>query len=87
MSSTEANTGSTNRYLTFTANDSHNPYGFQYFDKSLDINEEEEEEEEFDMKSCASNCCDDDCECDDCARCSKTGLLGPESFISNASAA
>ena len=56
-------------------------FGFRYFDKSLDYSGEEDDDDEdngqfdeFDPKACASNCCDEDCECDDCVRCSKNGL-------------
>ncbi|MGI0091823.1 MAG: hypothetical protein ACREBS_08945 [Nitrososphaerales archaeon] len=62
--------------------DPQNPYGLKYFDKPAHYNEEEEKEgeddelEEYDVKSCPSNCCDHDCECDDCIRCSNNGLAG-----------
>jgi len=54
-------------------------YGFQYFDKP-DLAEEEDEGEEetdaFDLHSCSPSCCDRDCECDDCVRCSNSGEEG-----------
>jgi hypothetical protein len=56
-------------------------HGFQYFDKPSDPTEEEEDEEEddaFELHSCSPNCCDRDCECDDCVRCSKAGLGAEE---------
>ena len=59
-------------------------YGFQYFDKPSDLAEEDDEEGEeedagaFDLHSCSPNCCDRDCDCDDCARCSNPGLGGEE---------
>ena len=55
-------------------------YGFHYFDKPNQGTEETEDEEdeghedEFDLQSCAGDCCDLDCECDDCMRCSNNGV-------------
>jgi hypothetical protein len=53
-------------------------FGFQYFDRPLEP-DEDEEDDEFELRSCAADCCDDDCECDDCTRCSELGLEDPES--------
>jgi len=56
-------------------------YGFRYFDKPPRPDEDEEELEEadeFDLHSCSKNCCDNDCECDDCVRCSTMGVESPE---------
>ncbi len=41
---------------------------FKPFDKLTEY--EEEELDEFEERYCSGNCCDHDCECDDCARCS-----------------
>jgi len=52
-------------------------YGFQHFDKPSNPTEEEDEEEDvdvFELHSCPTNCCDKDCECDDCLRCSNSGF-------------
>ena len=51
-------------------------YGFHYFDKPSDQEEEDESEDPdaFDLDSCSANCCDRDCECDDCVRCSNIGV-------------
>jgi hypothetical protein len=46
------------------------PYGFNFFDRPTDFLEEEEDEDEYGENSCPSGCCDHDCECDDCLRCS-----------------
>ena len=56
-------------------------HGLHYFDRPPELSEQDEEEEEageedpdsFDMHSCSSTCCDRDCECDDCLRCSNVG--------------
>ena len=56
-----------------------NLYGFKYFDKLNDYNEEDDEEED-ESASCPTNCCDHDCECDDCERCSMNGTTEPESL-------
>ena len=50
-------------------------YSFRYFDKpnegeEHDSDSEDDEDGEFDLDSCAKDCCDHDCECDDCLRCS-----------------
>ena len=53
-------------------------YGSQHFDKPSNPTEEEEEGEDVDMfelHSCSTNCCDKDCECDDCLRCSNSGFV------------
>jgi hypothetical protein len=65
--------------------DSHNPYGFRYFDKPADL-EEEDDIEEYADRSCPGNCCDRDCECDDCARCSQNNLDKHESYYDAAAA-
>jgi hypothetical protein len=60
-------------------------YGFTNIDKNVDYSEEESELEGFE-KSCPGNCCDHDCECDDCARCSRNGQ-DKEDAYSDAAAA
>jgi hypothetical protein len=50
-----------------------NPYGFKYFDRMNEYEDEEESDEDYEAKSCPGNCCDQDCECDDCERCSLHG--------------
>ena len=61
--------------------DPHNTYGLQYFDKLADYGEDDEEELELDGfdKSCPGNCCDHDCECDDCVRCSRNSQMKEDS--------
>lgn len=60
--------------------DEANKYGFHYFDKpseglkGADEDEDDEEEDEFEMRSCTNDCCDEDCECDDCLRCSANSV-------------
>jgi hypothetical protein len=54
-------------------------YGSRYFDKPAENVEDDnddgiEEEDEFDLVSCAKDCCDNDCECDDCTRCAGKGI-------------
>jgi hypothetical protein len=54
-------------------------YGLHYFDKpGQGLDEQEEEDDlqgdEFDLQACERDCCDIDCECDDCQRCSTNGL-------------
>lgn len=66
--------------------DPHNPYGFKYFDKPADHVDEEEELEDFMEKSCPGNCCDHDCECDDCARCSQNSQDKEERYFDAAAA-
>jgi hypothetical protein len=63
--------------------DEENRYGFQYFDKPVrgpigQDEDDDEQDEEFDVKSCAGDCCDEDCECDDCLRCSANSLRRDE---------
>jgi hypothetical protein len=61
--------------------DEENKYGFHYFDKpSRDLTgeDDDDEDDEFDVKSCAGDCCDEDCECDDCLRCSANSVRGDE---------
>lgn len=55
-----------------------NLYGFKYFDRPTDY--EEEGEEEYESPTCPDNCCDSDCECDDCDRCSMNGTHELESL-------
>ncbi len=58
-----------------------NTYGFTYFDKLLEYGEDEEESEITGFeKSCSGNCCDHDCECDDCARCSRNSQDREDSY-------
>ena len=66
-----------------------NTYGLRYFDKPTLSEEEADEEmdEEFELASCAIDCCDDDCECDDCLRCSKNGSEEDYTSYPRASAA
>lgn len=54
-------------------------YGYRYFDKpgqtiGQEGDDEDEEEDEFDLVSCAKDCCDNDCQCDDCTRCAGNGI-------------
>ncbi|MHB1908520.1 MAG: hypothetical protein ACYCQJ_06570 [Nitrososphaerales archaeon] len=49
-----------------------NTYGLRYFDKPTLSEDEEDMDEEFEPVSCAIDCCDEDCERDDCLRCSKS---------------
>jgi hypothetical protein len=65
-----------------------NPYGLKYFDRPGSYKEDEEEtgHEDFVDKSCPGNCCDSDCECDDCARCSQNSLDKEESYLDAAAA-
>lgn len=61
-------------------------YGFHYFDKSSGGRDEKEEEDagelgEFGVNSCSPDCCDRDCECDDCLRCSESAFADEESLI------
>lgn len=55
------------------------PYGFRYFDK-LNEYDEEPEIQEHEERSCPGNCCDRDCECDDCERCSMKGTSDEETY-------
>lgn len=58
-------------------------YGFQYFDKPLTDQEEdleEDDDEGYEMHACPPDCCDKDCECDDCARCSEADLTESDSY-------
>jgi len=64
-----------------------NPYGFKFFDRPTDYGEEEDDEDEYGESSCPSGCCDHDCECDDCLRCSNNGLVEPDSYADEHSAA
>jgi hypothetical protein len=71
--------------MYFEASQSRENYGFRFFDKPTDYGEDEEEREGFDEKSCSPSCCDPDCECDDCMRCSEA--VEPDSFYGQAAAA
>ena len=73
--------------LIFRASTPGETYGFRYFDKPIDYDEEDEEEDEYEEKSCGAACCDRDCECDDCLRCSDTGLREIDSYAHDAAAA
>jgi hypothetical protein len=64
-----------------------NPYGFHFFDKPPNSKQEERDEDEYGENSCPDGCCDFDCECDDCLRCQDNGILDPDSFADEASAA
>jgi hypothetical protein len=56
-----------------------NPYGFKFFDRPpLDV--VEDDEDEYGESSCPTGCCDHDCECDDCIRCTANGLVEPDSY-------
>jgi hypothetical protein len=63
-----------------------NPYGFNFFDRPIDY-AEEEDEDEYGESSCPSGCCDHDCECDDCIRCADNGLVEPDSYADDFTAA
>jgi len=78
-----------NPFSSVDMSDSQNPYGFKYFDRPTDFIEEGEEEsrlEEYEEKSCPGNCCDHDCECDDCIRCSQNSLDKEETYYEAAAA-
>ena len=66
-----------------------NKYGLRYFDKTPTESEDEyeDDEDEYEERSCSANCCDIDCECDDCQRCSDMGLKDAESYEISVSAA
>ena len=61
-----------------------NQYGFRYYDRPPDY-KEDEDYDEYEAPSCPSNCCDGDCECDDCERCSMNGITEPDSLYAAAS--
>ena len=63
------------------------PYGFHFFDKPPNSKEEERDEDEYGENSCPDGCCDLDCECDDCLKCQDNGVLEPDSYEDEASAA
>jgi hypothetical protein len=63
-----------------------NPYGFKFFDRPTDY-EAETEDDEYGENSCPGGCCDHDCECDDCIRCSNNGLIEPDSYADEPAAA
>jgi hypothetical protein len=64
-----------------------NPYGFNFFDRPFNYGQEEEDEDEYGENSCPTGCCDHDCECDDCVRCSNNSLLEPDSYADGNDAA
>jgi len=63
-------------------------YGLHYFDKNsegkdeYDAEEEEDDPDAFDLPSCPPSCCDTDCECDDCVRCSNSVAVDGETIAS-----
>jgi len=67
-------------------------YESNYFDKPSDHSDENDETGEdddvdaFDVRSCSPACCDTDCECDDCVRCSNSGLGEGELIASHGDA-
>jgi hypothetical protein len=63
-----------------------NPYGFNFL-PPFGYNQEEEDEDEYGENSCPNGCCDHDCECDDCLRCSNNGLVEPDSYADDHDAA
>jgi hypothetical protein len=63
------------------------PYGFHFFDKPPNTKDEERDEDEYGENSCPAGCCDHDCECDDCLRCSDNGMIDMDSFEDDAAAA
>jgi hypothetical protein len=67
----------------------HSPYGFNFLDRPFDYahEDEEDEEDEYGENSCPSGCCDHDCECDDCLRCSNNGLMEPDGYSDDIAAA
>lgn len=54
------------------------PYGLRYFDKPEEEYEDDELIVDYEEKSCPGNCCDRDCECDDCERCSVKSVTGSD---------
>ena len=73
--------------MALRASEPKETYGFRYFDKQVDYDEEDDDREEYEEKSCGVNCCDNDCECDDCLRCADTGLLDVDTYPREAAAA
>jgi hypothetical protein len=71
--------------MSFEASQSKDNYGFRFFDKPVDYRDDDADREEYDGKSCSPSCCDLDCECDDCTRCSEA--FEPDSYFSEAAAA
>lgn len=59
-------------------------YGFRYFDRRVDF--KDDDQEEYESASCPANCCDNECECDDCERCSINGTVEPEALFEGAAA-
>ena len=58
-------------------------FGHHYYDKPNkgiygqdddDDQEDDGADGAFDMQACENDCCDLDCECDDCLRCSANGM-------------
>ena len=60
-------------------------YGFHYFDRPEEDGEEEDDGDlggdGFEARSCPANCCDKDCECDDCLRCSEAAFSDEEDSL------
>ncbi|MHB8567219.1 MAG: hypothetical protein ACYC7D_12625 [Nitrososphaerales archaeon] len=71
--------------VNFGATDIHEKYGLHYFDKPSE-EEEEVEDDELGVNSCSADCCDRDCECDDCLRCTDAGTVGEDSMVFHAAA-
>jgi hypothetical protein len=82
----EENTDTLNQF--YLESSVENPYGLKFFDRPTDYNQpDEEDEDEYGENSCPTGCCDQDCECDDCIRCSYNGLVEPDSFADETPAA
>ena len=62
-------------------------YGLQFFDPDPDEGDIQEEDDEYEAQACPRNCCDTDCECDDCLRCSLEAMKDEEELVVGASAA
>ena len=72
--------------------DFHGKFGSERIDRNI-LEEEEEEsqdpegEESFPGgRSCSADCCDRDCECDDCLRCSEAGVNEEDTLVYRAAA-
>lgn len=64
------------------------PYEFKIPDRQPDyIQAEDDDEDEYGENSCPSGCCDHDCECDDCLRCSNNGVIDTDSYVDDFAAA
>lgn len=71
--------------------DFHGKFGSERIHRNI-LGEEEEESEEQDGdesypggRSCSADCCDGDCECDDCLRCSE-GMNEEDTLVFRAAA-